>query len=384
MATSEVETYGLMNRWPVYMHESIWRFNQIDGLGVEQNTCGNQAVYIKYERDYIASALNRAVVEASEYLGYLPAPTYVEGEDISLDLTQGWDNQLFTLKYGYVQQIGKRVELALSEAPVTVTYSDKDGDGIDDWATITILAAFPASEIKVFYSPVDSMGSHADPAWEITGLKITDNGGGGYTIEGHKALFTHPLNVWRKEITTPDFQNKYAGDTQTSTDFVETVEVYRIWYDADYGVEMYNFAGELISNLQGTIQDSRYAQIGVRKANDADPSPDEAVYARVNYVAGLPLQRGQMPEILANALIRYANTKTPQQVCYCDRALSMWKNDSKVPETLAQVEVDNPPAFGLTNAGLNLAAVVEAFSLKYKGREMRKWPNAEQNRHFQR
>lgn len=382
MARADVETFGLLNRWPIIMHEDRWRFNQINGAGVQQSTCTTNAIYIQFERDYIAGAINRSVYLAAEYLGFLPVPTYIEDEIVQLDLSAAWDEQDLQLKYGYLSTIGRQLTLEI-EAGAEVVYSDTNSDSVEDLASITVQAAStPIDEIRVFFRQADGAESEAHPNWEIDQLTRKDNGNGTVTLIGHKSLFAHPTNVWAKEYTTTGTKNKHSGDTADDGAFVAEVDVYRIYSDSDQKVTLVQEDGQEVE-VCGKPKDSKYASFALAKLSDSDPTPEYPLYARVSYVAGYPLVRGLMDRMLETALIRYANVEMPQDVKFCDRTAAMWENDRKFSETISQAEVEeNPPPFGVTNAGLELARVVEPIALKFKGRERRSYPNAAKERYL--
>ncbi len=377
MARSDVETFGLLNRWPVIVHNDPWKFNQINGLGVHEDGCTTQSIYLQFERDFIAGALHRSVLEAAEWLGFLPVPTYVENEVVPLDLSAPWDQQELQLKYGYLQAIGARqiLEIASNEP---VAYTDTNGDTVEDLATITIEAAsFDLEEVRVFYRVDDGAEGVAHPSWEIEGLTRKDNGDGTVTLTGHKSLFVHP-DVWAQEYSSG--QVKYAGDTQTDAHFVAEVDVYRVYTNLDHTVTLH--AQGTTYEVTAHINDTRYASLSLSKLALNDPDPAYPVFATISYIAGYPRSRGLMYRPLETALVRYANVHTPQQLCYCDRTLAMWKDDNKPPEAITQADSENPPPFGITHAGFELWRVIEPLALKFKGRERRSYPNADKVRYF--
>jgi hypothetical protein len=376
MARSDVDTFGLLNRWPVIMRSPVFKFNQINGAGVRQDTCGQTSVYVQFERDFIASALNQAVNEAAEWLGYFPVPAYVEQEIVQLDQSVAWDQQELQLKHGYLQSIGARQTLEI-DSDVIVVYSDTNGDGIDDTATVTVSASsLNLNEIRVFFRVADGAEATAHPMWEIEALTRIDNEDGTVTLTGHRGLFANP-ELWETEYKASGVKN--AGDTGNVSDFVEQVDVYRVYYDDDCLITLH--ASNTTYTVQGAIRDTTYSTLTMSKLITTDPDPVYPQYATVSYVSGYRLTRGLMERRLETALVRYANINTPQQPCYCDRTLYMWQEDSKVP-AMSQPEGDFPHMFGITNAGLELERVIEPLALKFKGRERRKYPNAEQTRYF--
>ena len=181
MARSDVRLRGLplLNRWPEIMHEVQWRFNQISGDGVRQVPNCQNHVYIQYERDYIAQALLDAAMQASNYLGYPPAPMWIEDEIVVIDRDLPWNGQTLSTHYGHVQAFGKRAA-SLIEADVDVTYSKaSDASPVVDTATLATISgveAIPADEIQVFFRVADGAAAAGSDLWQIEGLTVQKSG----------------------------------------------------------------------------------------------------------------------------------------------------------------------------------------------------------------
>ncbi len=355
MARADARTLGLLNLYPQYMWEDYWRFNQMGGAGVRLiPNCQNQP-YIQYERQYIADSLLESAGKAAEHLGYWPAPNWIVDEIVAVNCDLRWNGQTLQTRFGHVAAFGKR---AVSQiAPnVLVTFSDTDGDQVEDRATLTVsgVTAIPADEIRVFFRTADGAAAAASDYWEIEPLTVTKSGDNA-TITGPRWLFVHPTRVWAKEFQSGTAQ-KYAGSTTSADDFVNQVDVYRVSADATSAVELLLDpsvvgAENAVVNATATITHAHQGHFRVYTGSTQTAPLAQPHSIRVSYRAGYPLESGQMDRQLALACIRYANTLMPQQPHMCDRGMGMWNDDRAVPD-LSMRDTWTPPPFGITNGGL--------------------------------
>lgn len=356
------------------MHVDPWHFNQIRGTGERLPQMGKtHPVYLQYERDYIATALAQAIATATEYLGFPPAPDWIEEEVVTINSDLPWDGQTLATRYGHVREFGRRAA-TLIQANVSVTYSDADDDQVDETATITVTSSHPASEIEVFFRVADGAAGAASEYWRIEPLTVSKDGST-VTITGHRSLFVKP-RVWAGEYNTTVPIEKDAGSTLDADAFVQQVDVYRVYADATSAVELLldpasvgaanavvNATASISNRVMGHFR--LYSEAG-QTAPMAQPHT-----VRVSYRAGLPLVNGQMARALEAALVKYANVLMPQQPTLDDGyPLLMWAESRKERDVLA-AEAWNPPPFGLTNAGRDLAAVIAAQQLHLKGKPLK-------------
>ena len=308
MAISTVaEHFKLLNRWPVQMDVSPFRFNQVAGNGV-QIVPGQDPVfaYIQYERDMLARALHSAVEQSVPYLGYYPRPVWVENELIPLESGKQWNYQFITAKYGHIQQFGSRAVTAI-EAGAAVVYTDENGDDIDETASITVTTAVDVDEIQVFFRVADGASSPANADYEIEPLNVTDNGDGTVTLTGHRSLFVGPA-LWDTPFTSPDYRTRNTADVNDADNFVALVDVYRVYADTTGAVVAITGTTEVA--VTPTLRDSR---IGTFRVSTLTTAPTRPNAVRVSYQAGLPLVNGHMHSVLELALIRFANTLVPYE-----------------------------------------------------------------------
>lgn len=373
------QTY-LLNAWQSVMDESIWLYNQISGQGVEV-TSGSVQVYTQAERDYIASALDEAFQTASEYLGFYPRPTWVVDEIIPLRVGKPYTAQQVLTCYGYVEAVGKRA-VTLIDDSVTVVYTDDlYQDQIEDTASVTITTIIADAELAVFFRVVDGAPSAADERWQIYPMTVTDNGNGTKTLTAHKALFVNPLEVWDRPLSSTDFTVKYAGDTERAADFVEFVDVYRVYNNPTDAVSLLSQPRETgdsgIEAATAWIRDPIDGQLMLYTVAPQDEPTHEVHSLKVSYKAGYPLQSGMMNRRLEVALVRLANTLMPQQPVMTGRTSSMWKEDNELfDEAISQDEERSPAPFGSKNGGISARRVFDTIRLKHKSRYYQEEPEA--------
>jgi hypothetical protein len=367
MARSDVFTFGLLNRWPLVVREDVFTYNQFAGAGVLSIPNRQNVPYIQSERDYIATALHDAARHAADHLGFFPAPAWVEEETVMVNRDYGYSRQTYEARWAHIETFGRRAVTAIQPG-VTVTYTDADNDGVQETATITVTTTVDADEIQVFFPTADGAPSVAHPAWQIERLTVTKVGDTA-TITGHKALFAHPQKVWAVEYDNHNFQTKHAGNPASSDDFVTAVDVYRVYADPTNAVQLVmnpNIVGVANTPIDATadIVDSRMGYFTVRtdSAQTSPAAPPVAV--KIWYKAGLPLVNGAMNRQLETALIRYANTLLPQEPAMLPRSIAMYPDDRKPFEQ----PLPYVPVFGLTQAGVYLARIVDGLQHKLKGK----------------
>lgn len=364
MARADARTLGLLNLYPGYMWEDNWRYNQIVGAGSRLMPGCQNAPYLQYERQYIADALLEALGKAAQYLGYYPAPIWVTDEAVTVNSDLSWSSQTLQTRFGYVSAFGKRAVTQIA-ANVLVTYSDTDGDQINDRATLTVsgVTNIPADEIRVFFRTADGAANAADEYWEIEPLSVVKSGDNA-TISGGRWLFVHPTRVWAKEYEG-DTAHKFAGSTTSADDFVNQVDVYRVYADATSAVQLLLDPADVgtentVVNATASVQNEQQGHFRIYTGSSQTAPAAQPRTVRVSYRAGYPLVNGQMDRQLAQACIRYANTLMPQQPQMCDRSLSMWTDDRAVSQNLAARDAWTPPPLGITNGGLFAWGVIAA------------------------
>lgn len=356
MARSNVEHYNLLNRWPFVMYESPWHWNQISGRGAPLNQPGDE-VYVQWERDDVANSINQAVSLLSDALGFFPRPMWYT-ETIPLGRGAPYEFQLLRTTYGYVTEFSTRTK-ALITADVAITYSDTDADGIDDTATLTVATTIDMDEIRVYFRQTDGADEDGHDDWEIEPLTLTA-AGGVVTITGPRYLFVNPAVIWDVPYVGPNFTTKNNGDTEIDGDFVEFVDVYRVYGDTSNAVGIVsdpifsgstNLGGNTVNYGVARITNSRLGHFEVR----LDCSTYEYPYPesiQVSYKSGFALRNNLMDRRLEINILRLANALQPWQPSELTHhpALARWQKDTKpVPDTQQFTGKLAPPWGGFLN-----------------------------------
>lgn len=190
-------------------------------------------------REDLARAIHNAEMDIRREVGYSPAPEWIAQE------VQRWSRpgrpewrgyalnvnghgMGFKTAWGKVIQAGRRAT-TLIDTPTTgageLVYSDEDGDGFSETATITVsttLTSAEECEVKVYFA-----SKVAAPEWEIRPLKSVTISGGTLTIVADSWLFIDP-DLWEAFPTDDGFS---AIDISTTSNFVTSVDVYREYTD---------------------------------------------------------------------------------------------------------------------------------------------------------
>jgi hypothetical protein len=111
----------------------------------------------------------------------------------------GADGRWLTLQAteGEVRAIGVETVLAIQVA-AAVTYTDEDGDGIDDTFTISAASTLTdASQVAVYFSLADRFNGFGattalSPRWRVQPITVTISGGT-VTVKGPKQLCVKPI-----------------------------------------------------------------------------------------------------------------------------------------------------------------------------------------------
>lgn len=189
----------------------------------------------RVSRDEIEEEIAFAESEVEDFLETFITPKWVTSEQ--LDMKQHYDSNInyniydvrgnrvrYNPKWGKFISGGKRKSAAVEEG-VTVTYSDPDGDGWSELATITFTEEDDLSlyEIKVYFA-----GYEGSPQYEIRPPMLKSRDGDTVTIE---------FETWK--LIDPTIYNRYPTrdgsrviDLTDADNLVDTVDVYRKYNDA--------------------------------------------------------------------------------------------------------------------------------------------------------
>lgn len=217
--------------WGGYGHD-IWQINRgCDDVWPRHSWQKTDAV----SREELALLIRDAENEIARFIGYPVAPEWVSGEvtryphfyrkeyvDGGMHNTNGMLRSV-NAKWRNVARIGRRAT-ELIDDEVAVAYTDLDGDGFSETATVTVATSLlDESEIKVYFT-----GAEADPQWEIRWPRRIVISGGNAILTFDSWLFIQP--ELQAAYPTPDGWN--GVDIGSSTlNFVSVVDVYREYTD---------------------------------------------------------------------------------------------------------------------------------------------------------
>lgn len=372
MAVSkETFCHDLLHRWQIRMLEDVWNFNQVANI----ETPSYEGVYLQHERELIAHGLAEAFDIVTDALGYYPKPVYIVDKQIKLDPKRAYWAQEFKLYTRYLQAFGTRAT-TLIDADAAPSYSDiEDGDSINDLATFTVSSAIDVSEIQVFYRVADGAPSAAHRQWRIPTLAVTASSGT-VTIKVHRANLVKP-SVWSDPWDTNRDRNA-ADISNASTDFVEGVDVYRVYTDSTSAIRLLSLptvSGETTvveTAVEPIITDAKYCEF--RLSDDANP-PNTPYAIKVSFLAGLDLgQNGEMDSPIEKALIKLCNVVSQLSATpLSQRTEYFWTEDM---ETLFASEYDVPREYvnpfglrrGHIDAWLTLKRYADGLTSKTKVR----------------
>lgn len=191
-------------------------------------TCGQPFMQYAWQaadavgREDIAQAVSEAEALITQWSGFKPAPTW-EADERQLTLPTRLSA---VTKTNYGHFIAGGVEKWSSiEDGVAVTYSDVDGDGYKELATITVTVAITeADEIAIVYP-----GKSGAPEWEVRPTNVS--------ITGTTATITCSKHQLVKDELFESLASR-GVDGSTDAAFLATVDVYRHYHDPSQQIQL--------------------------------------------------------------------------------------------------------------------------------------------------
>ena len=371
-----------LDTWRHIIGYNPWHFWQWANDIVPVTSACNTVVY-KYGWQFADQGGRNDILEALELtesrvaspdaLGFDPAPKYhVETlevpkyNDLNLDRIGyvGGDGRWLSLivDYGKVRNIG--VETRTLIDTVAITYSDDDGDGLEEsWiATVPTILVTDPDQVACYVS--DTYRLDGDPVSEdyrIHPVKVSI-AGGVVTIRGKAWIMAKPILY--------ESVNPSALDPSEPTNFLPEIEVYRkyidptgitvdtsqaklIWFTRPhpYFCSCSTCTSNVINNSldpaavgstmgRAGISDS---ELGIIYFAEAQYSATSGLWCSVNwrqcrppdnievrYEAGEPLVNGNMNQRYQKMVARMAAADMPRRLCACDVAnkeLHHWQFD---------------------------------------------------------
>lgn len=377
------------NLLPIYTFFEIlgfhpWHAAGIAGTGDLAVNTGCDTLVRRYEwqnSDAVGTKAIEQAIETAEnkllqYLRYSVAPHYVT-ETINWPqgaLSWGADGRWLSVptSEGEIRAVGVETLTAISVA-AAVTYSDEDGDTIDDTFTISAASAITdASQVAVYFSTGDRFnGFGATTAigsrWRLQPVTVTISGGT-ITVKGPKQLCVKPIkyegvvNIGANGLDPATAANfvttldMYQRTTETGGNTVDTSQAVVIWETRPCHGWWCCCDGCVTASYSGSPYDvaataQAVARVGIRDAHNGLITPAAELYdsagqtwsvlnwslydqpdrVTVRYLAGWPLgSDGQMQEPYRTVVARLAAAELARPVCGCDaanRELYHWQFD---------------------------------------------------------
>lgn len=387
--------------WFEIMGFHPWHAAGIAGTGDLAVTTGCDTLVRRYEwqnsdaagAKAIAQAIAVAETKLTQYLGYSPAPHYVTEE---INWPVGWPSdgrwQSMQLRETQIRAVGVETLAAIGTA-AAVTYTDSDGDGIEDTFTVSAATTLTdISQIALYFSTADRFNGWGattalDSRWRLQPITVAISGGT-VTVSGPKQLCVKPLkyegvvNIGANGlepatagnfVTTLDIYQHYTATDGTTVATSQAVIEWETrpshgWWCCCIGCSSSDpYSG---AAFDVAAQARAVARVGIRDAKNGLITPAESSYDStsgiwsaldwsvcsqpdrviVRYLAGFPLgSDGLMQEPFRTIVARLAAAELARPVCGCDsanRELYHWQFD--LSQTARGDEL-----FGISQENLN-------------------------------
>lgn len=237
MAIASTRTLLSLDRFAQLIGSHPLHFNQVTVSSIaDANFCGVPVLQYSWQdadrtgREEIAEMIASVETELMEYLGFSLKPDYFAGVprgypqpsnpelfgtslyDVRSLIRASWIGQ------GYAISGGQEAKTLIANR--SVVYTDVDGDGYFETATITVTGYATdtvAGEIAIYYP-----GNNGDDTFEIRPTSVVLNSGVA-TIICRREQLVLPALMFGLSVT--------AVDGTDNTQFVADVDVYRHWLD---------------------------------------------------------------------------------------------------------------------------------------------------------
>lgn len=237
MALASIKTKLSLDRWFALMGINPLHANQVRLDDADNALCSD--IYFQYNwqtadhisREQLAQTIAEVEEEIESWLGYHMCPDWevdewrptlrpMNAEYVNYNVhdVRGY-RQTVRADWGYFISGGIRAQ-TLVEAGVAIAYTDEDGDGYKETATVIVnTVAQDPNEIVIFYP-----GKGGDDAWEIRSTEVSI------------AVPVATITFRREQAVIPDkleaFNIEGAEAIGTvDADFLDKVDVYRRYND---------------------------------------------------------------------------------------------------------------------------------------------------------
>lgn len=246
MARSDFYTLLSLDRYARIMGIDPVRFNGCSPINLADGSIifpiynDTQNIWPQYSwqhvdsisRDQLAREIRTAEEDIARFLNYWPAPVWVSkemhtypkyyrGDQYGIGVNNRGQYKTINARYGKFIAAGRRAVTACDE-DVAVVYSDPDGDGFDELATITatVDCTTDSCELKVYY--VDKSGAQE---WEIRDPISKTLAAGTLTVTYNTWQMVDP-DVWNAFPTNENDNSGTGIDLTDAGNLITDVDVY--------------------------------------------------------------------------------------------------------------------------------------------------------------
>lgn len=345
----------------------------------------------RLSRETFAEMLYSAEQTTAKLLGYFPAPVWIQAEphvitkpNVGRTNVSGLNSmrqaKSFRADFGYVIAGGVRTKVFIDDP--AIVYSDADGDGYKETATITFSTTVTdEQELRVYFPNEDG----AD-VWEIRPVV--------YSLD--TTLDTCTITFKREQVPLPDLWSAHNAPDDTleingddDANFLTGVDVYRVYHDDSEQITFYTEPDPTCSTpLVHTtstgvvlVRDDRrgicaylpatYSQGWTQSEFPTWREPDKI---EVNYRSGLVNRNMKYPYLQVDPMwerwiVYYALTLADEEICGCDNLARHVQYLSKdVAEATREAFISIPAEdlanpLGTKRAAIRLWKLIKKFRL---------------------
>lgn len=236
MSRASTKTKLSLSRWAQIFGMHPLHFNQVE----LQTDVHCDHIYFQYEwqtadhvsREEIARAIAESEYKIERELGFHLAPEWEVDEwkpTTRINRAQDWNympgdirgyRQSVRANWGYFIAGGVEAK-ELLDAGAAIIYTDVDGDGYKERATVQVTGTVGSKdEVCIFYP-----GHDGDDGWEIRPIEVVVTG---TTID---IVFRRELVIAEHFYDMFDVSEDSSADALDDADFLETIDVYRRYND---------------------------------------------------------------------------------------------------------------------------------------------------------
>jgi hypothetical protein len=279
MARAETKTLLALDRFARIMGAHPLHFNGVFVEAAPVTTCDQPLMQYDWQtadgvsRESIALAISDAEAKISQWLGFKPLPTFEIDERHAFvqpyapdwfryDMAQvvhGGTAAAVQLDYGHVVAGGieQRTPIATD---ASVVYSDDDGDGYKETATVTAVTTVTDVNEIVLVLP----GEGGAEEFEVRPIRVSIDPG----------THTATITCRREQLVIPTLYERLdstrAIDGSSDANFLDHADVYRSWHDPSQQVQfLWEAAGSTCGCGSATCQSCYLgAQFGCSTVRD--------------------------------------------------------------------------------------------------------------------